>query len=286
MAKEDQFARVMTSSMDACPNTSGRYIGFTSSFPTETAPRHSSCYSLMQLAAHVGVLPKTKTDNEANSIDELRREIGMIAHDFNNILTVQVGTIELLTPETSGHANEHALAQLRNASERLTALSYKLMQLSCQEKSALTWIDVTDTLLKTADFCLLDSDIRYKLRINGPWPIRMDPVELNRIVQNLVMNARQAMPSGGTLTILTLNVLDAEKAWLEIYIRDQGCGIPEQDLDHIFDAHYTTKPHGHGLGLAYVKSAVRRFGGTITVTSLVGLGTEFVLRFPALPHDF
>jgi signal transduction histidine kinase len=114
-----------------------------------------------------------------------------------------------------------------------------------------------------------------------------DPIEIEQVILNLVLNARDAMPNGGELTISTeacvrssAAIGDDDKQCVAITVSDTGSGIPEGDLDHIFEPFFTTKPNGTGLGLASAHGIVRQQGGDITVQSVLGSGTRFTVYLP------
>jgi CheY-like chemotaxis protein/anti-sigma regulatory factor (Ser/Thr protein kinase) len=115
------------------------------------------------------------------------------------------------------------------------------------------------------------------------WPVEADEGQLRQAIQNLAINAVQAMPGGGTLTIGAMNAfsLTEAKRYVEISVADTGVGIPAKHLQKIFDPYYTTKQHGSGLGLAICHSIITKHGGTVRVVSTPGEGSTFTVRLPA-----
>jgi signal transduction histidine kinase len=120
-----------------------------------------------------------------------------------------------------------------------------------------------------------------------------DPIEMQQVVLNLMLNARDAMPNGGELTISTKACVppsdtaigDDDKQCVAITVSDTGSGIPEVDLDHVFEPFFTTKPNGTGLGLASAQGIVRQHGGDIRVQSVLGSGTRFTVYLPPSRHN-
>ena len=121
--------------------------------------------------------------------------------------------------------------------------------------------------------------LRIETRFGTQLPlIRVDPEQVKEALVNLLMNAREAMPDGGRVTMTTRK---SDHGWVEIEIKDTGAGIPTDHLPRIFEPFFTTKEYGTGLGLTNVKRLVEDNGGTLDVTSVLGSGSSFVARFPA-----
>lgn len=121
------------------------------------------------------------------------------------------------------------------------------------------------------------SNIGLKLELNPKLPpISADPIKLQQAFENIIINAIQAMPEGGTLTITSL--VTSQK--IKIYFKDTGIGIPKDNLSRIFEPLFTTKPSGIGLGLAIVKEIIDGHNGTIEIESSVGKGTTFIINLP------
>jgi signal transduction histidine kinase len=135
---------------------------------------------------------------------------------------------------------------------------------------------------------LATPSVRISLEL-GPDPLLlvMDPIQIEQVLVNLVANARDAMPKGGTLSVRARRCLGPDGSLAELSIVDTGIGIPEENLDRLFDAFFTTKQPGKGtgLGLASVKAIVEECGATISVTSQPGRGTTFTLRLPLVAAE-
>jgi PAS domain S-box-containing protein len=234
---------------------------------------------------------------QAQKMEVLGRLAGGIAHDFNNMLMVLTVSSELL--QNSLPRKSPALPyleQIQRTTERATAITKQLLAFSRKQL-----IDVRPTdlheVLTDSEFLLprlLGSDVELTFRHEAAcsW-IRADAGQLEQVIANLAINARDAMPGGGKLTISTHNSDtlptnisrrggELPTGWLVLEVRDTGCGMDEQTRNHIFEPFFTTKPagKGSGLGLSTVYGIVHQFAGYIDVESQRGVGTCFRLYFP------
>ena len=216
---------------------------------------------------------------------------GGIAHDFNNILTGILGNVSL----AKVHAQEgdglwRRLEEAERALDQATRLVRQLMSLSRSGAPVTEAASIADIIEQSASLSLSGSRVGYE--IETPADLRavdVDTTQISRVVQNLVINAEQAMPDGGRLVIRTENVdLDESSPlplesgpFVHVAFRDQGVGIAPADLTKIFDPYFTTKSTGTGLGLAVAYSNVVKHGGHITVESSPGEGTTFHIYLPA-----
>ena len=125
------------------------------------------------------------------------------------------------------------------------------------------------------------------------WPVLIAPDEMSQIIENLIVNADQAMPSGGIIRIRCENLPPQEGDWLlpprkeaqvSITVEDQGIGIPPERLQKIFEPYFTTKANGNGLGLATIQAIIEKSGGSVSVTSKLNEGTTFTVILPAIPQ--
>ena len=222
---------------------------------------------------------------------------GGIAHDFNNLLTVINGYAELLLQRHQpGDPSFADLNDIRNTGLRAASLVRQLLAFSRQQTLEPTMLALTDLV---ADWSVtlrrLIGD-RVKLKVEHGrdlWLVMADPTQLGNALINLAVNARDAMPNGGTLTIRTSNVSVEETMslghvlmpsgeYVTIEIEDTGIGIPKENLGKIFEPFFTTKEKGHGtgLGLASVYGIVKQTGGYIFPESEVGKGTTFRVYLP------
>ena len=224
-------------------------------------------------------------------LESVGRLAGGIAHDFNNILTGIMGNVAPLeVADTSDHpeAPSRLIRELKNACGRARDLNNQLLTFSAGGAPVKEAASLELLVRETADFSLRGSNVKAQYRLpSGLWDVDIDRPQISQVVQNLVMNADQAMPEGGAVEISAENVRIEHEShpalddgrYVRLCIRDHGIGIPQEHLDKIFDPYFTTKPRGHGLGLATSYSIVDRHGGHITAAS--GDGATFVILLPA-----
>jgi CheY-like chemotaxis protein len=155
-------------------------------------------------------------------------------------------------------------------------------------------INPATLIRETASFTLRGSNIRSTFDIqDNLWSIEVDESQLNQALNNLVLNASQAMPDGGEITLRAANeTLLSDNPhqlspgyYIRIAIEDRGCGIPKESLLKVFDPYFTTKPKGSGLGLASVYSIINRHGGVVEVSSALGAGSTFTIYLPAISNS-
>jgi signal transduction histidine kinase/CheY-like chemotaxis protein len=216
-------------------------------------------------------------------IETLGTLAGGIAHDVNNHLGAILGQLFLAReamPE--GHAASLRLTQAEEAAHRCARVTKALLTFSRQGKPDLAPLDLNDLVSRTAEVLerVLGGLVRVSLDL-GPAlpPINGERLQLEQVLMNMAVNARDSMPEGGTLTFETRL---APGAGVELRVSDTGTGIPAEALPHIFEPFFTTKPvgQGTGLGLSMVFGIVQNHGGRIEVQSEVGRGTVFTLTFP------
>lgn len=237
-----------------------------------------------------------ETERRANKLASIGMLAGGIAHDFNNILTIIMGNISL-AKLTMQPAKENApndtyalLDEAEKASLRAKDLTQQLLTFSRGGAPVKENAYIDDIIRDSTEFVLHGSAISctYSFEENL-WPTQIDKGQISQVIQNLVLNAVQAMPSGGDIHITLANktlpghneyTLAAGK-YVYIEITDQGIGIPPEHLPSIFDPYYTTKKKGSGLGLAISYSIIKRHGGNISASSTPGKGSVFGLYLPA-----
>ena len=217
---------------------------------------------------------------------------GGLAHDFNNILTVITGNISLARIQIAdGGAADRLLKEAEMASFKARDLTQQLLTFSRGGAPIKKVTSIDELLVETVRFTLSGSNIRPEFEIDkGLWPAEVDPGQIGQVFNNLAINAQQAMPAGGTLSIRARNRLISGNdstaplgpgKYLEIEIEDRGIGIPAELLSRIFDPYFTTKQRGSGLGLTISYSIINRHGGHIEVRSTAGHGSVFTLLLPA-----
>jgi signal transduction histidine kinase/ActR/RegA family two-component response regulator len=231
----------------------------------------------------------------ARRMEALGRMTGGIAHDFNNLLQILHGGAELLKRRRHDPERVNSLADgLLNAAMRGRTLTRQLLAFAGRSSHSPVAFDLREraadllTLLKRST----REDVTTVISVpDATWPIQADPDALEVALINLAVNARDAMPSGGKLTIGATNVSlhrgrDDEPGlqgdFVALTVQDTGAGIGEEHLSHIFEPFYTTKPPGQGtgLGLSQVYGFARQSGGAVTVATEVGIGSTFTLYLP------
>jgi signal transduction histidine kinase/CheY-like chemotaxis protein len=233
---------------------------------------------------------------EAQKMEAVGRLAGGIAHDFNNLLTVILGYAELLLEQAPPGSEPHApLTEVRRAAERAAELTQQLLAFSRRQPAAPVALDLNALLYDLDEVLrrLAGDGVRLLLRpAAGLRRIKADPAQLEQVLAQLASNARDAMPGGGELTVVTENVTVAAGTtpegpppgeYVRLTVRDTGVGMDAATLGHIFEPFFTTKEvgGGSGLGLATVYGVVRQCGGHIAAASDPGRGTTFTLHFPA-----
>ena len=223
---------------------------------------------------------------------------GGVAHDFNNLLTAIIGHTDLLLQRFDAEDPAFQDANLvRSNATRAASLVKKLLAFSRRQTLNRVQIQLTDQLAETSHMInrMLGERIELQVRHGRDlWPVVIDTGEFDRVIMNLCVNARDAMPDGGVITIRTRNVPKDEIAsmshaimqqpedYVLIEVVDTGTGMPPEVRGQIFDPFYTTKPTGQGtgLGLSTVYGIVKQFGGFIFVESELGKGSTFRIYLP------
>ena len=241
---------------------------------------------------------------EAQKMEVIGQLAGGVAHDFNNILGVIIGYSELITAELGQESPQQKyIKEVLDACERAVGLTQQLLVFSRRQTVQPVVLDLNDVMkdLEAMLRRLIDENIELII-VPGEKPghVLADPGYIGQVLMNLIVNARDAMPNGGKLTIATRNVrLDENFAsthkgsipgdYVTLSVRDTGTGMTEEVKAHLFEALFTTKPKGKGtgLGLATCQTIVQQSGGHIDVTSEIGTGTTFSIYFPRvdLPLD-
>jgi two-component system cell cycle sensor histidine kinase/response regulator CckA len=228
-----------------------------------------------------------------SKLESLGLLAGGIAHDFNNILTAILGNISLARMEAQP-GQEFAddiprrLEEAEKACLRARALAGQLLSFAKGGKPIKKATSVPALLQESVALALSGSKARSQLFLpEDLWLVEVDDAQISQVFNNLLINADQAMPTGGTITIRAENVIVGDELtvtkgdYVRISISDQGVGIQPQYLGKIFDPYFTTKQKGSGLGLATSYSIIRNNAGYISVESKVGLGTSFTIYLPA-----
>ena len=232
---------------------------------------------------------------QAQKIEALGRLAGGVAHDFNNLLTAINGYAELLL--SSLHPDDPLRTEVESilkAGQRAARLTQQLLAFGRRQVMELRVVDLNQVLEGLSGMLrrLIREDIELALSLSpGLGHVRVDVAQMEQVIVNLVVNARDAMPSGGRLTLETINVdLGENEArvlpglspgrYVRLTVSDTGEGIPEEVREHLFEPFFTTKEVGMGLGLASAYGIVRQFGGHIQVESEPGRGSTFHIYLP------
>jgi PAS domain S-box-containing protein len=234
---------------------------------------------------------------QAQKLEAVGRLAGGVAHDLNNLLTVISGTSDLLLSDPALTPEMHQdVEQIQQASRRAADLTCQLLAFSRQQVLQPTVLDVNATLHDLLRMLrrLIGEDVQIDLQLaDALWPIRVDPTQIEQVVLNLAINARDAMPTGGTLTICTTNVTIRANTpladlvphpgdYICLMVQDTGSGICPELQPYIFEPFFTTKESGRGtgLGLATVHGIVTQSGGGISFTSDLDAGSCFMVYLP------
>lgn len=222
--------------------------------------------------------------HQAEKLESLGVLAGGIAHDFNNLLGGVFGFIELARSSDPGPKSAGYLDRASGTIERARDLTRQLLTFSRGGAPARQTQSLAPVIREAAQFALSGSNVSLALEMPSDlWLCDFDKNQLSQVADNLVINACQAMPGGGTLIIKAANeVLNAGNSaglppgrYVRVSFTDSGPGIPPEDLARVFDPFFSTKKKGHGLGLATAHSILRRHEGAITVESKAGLGSTF-----------
>ena len=210
---------------------------------------------------------------------------GGIAHDFNNVLTGIFGNISLARFQL--HEPELAAKRLEDAEQaivRASDLTRQLLTFARGGEPVLKMVKLNEMLQDTVRLALQGSNVDCAFDLAGDlWPVDADPGQMARVIDNLVLNAAQSMPNGGTVTVRTEKIRNRESGdrFLRFSVSDTGTGIAEENLERIFDPYFTTRSGGSGLGLATCHSIIKKHGGKIRVESEEGKGSRFIISLPA-----
>jgi PAS domain S-box-containing protein len=240
------------------------------------------------------ITEKQKIEKElqrAEQLESIGVLAGGIAHDFNNILTAVLGNVSLAKSSIDPDDNTFKLlTEAEKATMRASNLTRQLLTFSKGGAPVKEITSIADLLKDSISFALRGSKIRGECNVPDDfWPVEIDEGQINQVISNLIINAYQAMPEGGTIkmdcenvVVDKQNILPLEQGkYVRIAIKDDGPGIPQKNIDKIFDPYFTTKKSGSGLGLASAYSILKKHRGYISVESELGIGTTFYIHLPA-----
>jgi signal transduction histidine kinase/CheY-like chemotaxis protein len=230
---------------------------------------------------------------QAQKMEAVGRLATGIAHDFNNIITVLLGYSDELIEEAPPNTTLHSAAvEVRRAADRASALTQQLLAFSRRQVSVAHAVDLNHVIAHMEDLIrrLLGPEIRLEFSLQPDLStISADSQQISQVLMNLIVNARDAMPNGGTLTIETEDVELGDDIvdvipgpHVQLSVSDSGLGMSSEVRERLFEPFFTTKHSGQGtgLGLSMVQAIVRQSAGHITVDSQPGKGTRFKVYFP------
>ena len=239
---------------------------------------------------------------QSQKMEAIGRLAGGIAHDFNNLLTAIIGYTDIIARDT-GVKEKHRsyVEEIKKSAERAATLTQQLLAFSRKQIMQPKVMNLNTMLKNTKNMLqrMIGEDIAFKLTLGDPiGMIKVDPGKIEQVVINLAVNARDAMPNGGSLEIETMNTsLDSSFCALHkgshpgeyvlLSVHDSGKGIDEETMKHIFEPFFTTKEigKGTGLGLATVYGIVRQSGGYIDIQSREGSGTTVAIFLPRIDES-
>ena len=241
---------------------------------------------------------------EAQKMETVGRLTGGVAHDFNNLLAAIVGNIELARSRLqTSHAAFPRLEAAMQSAKRGAVLVQQLLAFARRQNLRPEVVDLNGYLRASQEMLqrLLRSDVAVEIAVaHNAWPVRVDPNQREAAILNLAVNARDAMPNGGTLRLATKNAILAGEPveggltgdFVALTVADNGTGIAPDILEKVFEPFFTTKDigEGSGLGLSMVQGFVRQSAGSVRIDSVVGKGTSVTLYLPrsvaAAGHTF
>ena len=235
-----------------------------------------------ELQAHISQVQK---------LDSIGILAGGIAHDFNNLLASILGNIELALVDSASEDIPRILKEAKRASLRAKSLTQQLLTFSKGGDPIKNEASIRHIIEDTASFILRGSNIKCDYTIQeGLYNVEVDSGQISQVIQNIVINAKEAMPKGGRIDISCQNysndhsqVISLPRGeYVKISIKDNGIGIPDDCFEKIFDPYFSTKEHGSGLGLALSYAIIGKHGGQIFVESTPGEGATFTFYLPAV----
>ncbi len=239
----------------------------------------------MEERAHI-----EETLRQTQKIEAIGQLTGGIAHDFNNLLMVIAGGLDMLDRRSDPERRQRLMESMRQAAQRGAALTRQLLAFSRRQSLAPEPVDLAHRISRMRE--LLDRSLRGDVHVNVQfaadlWPVVVDPGELELVILNLAVNARDAMPEGGTILLQASNAPDEDVRgrrgdFVRLAVTDSGTGIPADLRGRVFDPFFTTKEigKGSGLGLAQVYGFARQSGGTVWIDTECERGTRVILLLP------
>ena len=267
-------------------------------FPLKNSAGETTSYVTIQ--EDVSALAEVEEQlRQSQKMEAVGRLAGGVAHDFNNILLAISGYAQFLSPELRGNAQAEAdLAQINKSVDRAAALTRQLLAFSRKQKAAFQPLDLRRAVLESGKMLkrLIGENISLEISAAEDMKtIKADPGQVDQVLMNLLVNAKDAMPGGGRIELKTFPHKQAlhlptlfgampPDEYSVLSVRDSGSGMDKETLSKIFDPFFTTKPKGKGtgLGLSIVYGIIKHHGAYLTVTSQPGKGSTFTVYFPVM----
>jgi len=229
--------------------------------------------------------------NKLAKLNSIANLASGLTHDFKNLLTIILGNSSLIERATQEakvlEHNKHLMAAAMQAVE----VTNGLLSFSKDGRPNKEPVDIKRLVLQTTQMALSGSNVQASIQAQDDLIAAADPAQIKQVINNLVINALQAMPNGGCLNIciqekklkpIVENLPITQGKYIIISLQDQGIGISKNHLEQIFDPFFTTKKSGHGLGLARSFTIIKNHGGYIAVSSQLGRGTTFTIYLPTM----
>jgi PAS domain S-box-containing protein len=266
--------------IDPIRDDENRLVGF-AKITRDISERHAAQQNMEKMQRQLA---------QSQKLDALGQLTGGVAHDFNNLLMIITGSVNVLRKAAEGDPKAlRAVQAIESAAQRGAALTGQLLTFARRQNVNPQTVEVRERIFSMREILNtgLGSAVELEIDMDDDiWPVTVDPSELETALVNLVINARDAMPQGGTVTVRAGNIFiddDARKGdHVVITVEDTGSGIAADILPKIFDPFFTTKPigKGTGLGLSQVHGFAHQAGGTVAVDSELGKGASFRIYLP------
>jgi two-component system sensor histidine kinase PilS (NtrC family) len=217
---------------------------------------------------------------QADRLAAVGRMAANIAHEIRNPLASMTGAVEFLARDTDAATRERLAQIVLHESERLDRIIRDLLDYARPaplNPQAMNLTDTLDDVLTLLEHRPLPDSVKIIRAYGGDLPVDADPQQLRQVFWNLCLNAVEALPDGGQLSVGARRL----PAHIEVWVSDTGTGIHDADLPHVFEPFFSTKSEGSGIGLALVHRIIREHGGEVDVRSVLGVGTTFSITLPA-----
>ena len=268
-------------------------------FESHTRPFRTTTGNILVVIDARDITERKRAEDErlrSTKLESVGVLAGGIAHDFNNILTsvfANVGLSKMLASKQKAPSDASIVERLAAAEKaclRARDLTKQLLTFAKGGAPIKNVASISTFITDTVEFALRGSNVRCEVNLpDDLWAVEVDEGQMSQVIQNLIINADQAMPDGGVILVQARNMEIGRNAnlpvkdgpYVVVTIKDQGVGIPPEYVGKIFDPYFTTKQKGSGLGLATTYSIMKRHDGHITLSSELGNGTMFFLYIPA-----